>query len=415
MELLIAQCAGLDVHQATVVATVRGADEHGGRRSLTATFGTMTADLLALREWLQAYGVTHVALESTGVYWKPVYYVLEDAFTLLLINMQALKRVPGRKTDVKDSEWLAQLLECGLLKSSFVPPPPIRELRDLTRYRVQQVRDRAQEVNRLCKVLEDAGLKLTSVVTDVMGVSGRAMVRALVEGTSDPTVLADLARGALRKKLPELRRALQGRFRPHHAFLIEQIFAKIDFLDETLERLTAEIDRRLRPFEPILAALDTIPGVDRIGAVNIVAETGSDMSRFPSAGHLCSWAAMCPGQNQSAGKRRSGKPRKGNRYLRQTLIQAALAATRKKASALQARYHRVKGHRGHKKAVVAVGHQILEIAFYVMRDGVSYDELGADYFNRRHVDRAVRRHVRQLEALGFQVTIEKATQLGHLA
>jgi transposase len=365
MELLIAQCAGLDVHQATVVATVRGADEHGGRRSLTATFGTMTADLLALREWLQAYGVTHVALESTGVYWKPVYYVLEDAFTLLLINMQALKRVPGRKTDVKDSEWLAQLLECGLLKSSFVPPPPIRELRDLTRYRVQQVRDRAQEVNRLCKVLEDAGLKLTSVVTDVMGVSGRAMVRALVEGTSDPTVLADLARGALRKKLPELRRALQGRFRPHHAFLIEQIFAKIDFLDETLERLTAEIDRRLRPFEPILAALDTIPGVDRIGAVNIVAETGSDMSRFPSAGHLCSWAAMCPGQNQSAGKRRSGKTRKGNRYLRQTLIQAALAATRKKASALQARYHRVKGHRGHKKAVVAVGHQILESGYLV--------------------------------------------------
>ena len=408
MDLLIARGAGLDVHQATVVATVRVPDDEGGRRSVTETFGTMTADLLALRDWLRAYGVTHVALESTGVYWKPIYYVLEDAFTLLLINMQELTRVPGRKTDVKDSAWLAQLLECGLLKSSFVPPPPIRELRDLTRYRVQQVRDRAQEVNRLCKVLEDAGLKLTSVMTDVMGASGRAMLRALVDGTTDPIVLADLARGKLRKKLPLLQRALQGRFRPHHAFLIEQIFAKIDFLDETLDRLTAEIDRRVGRFEPMLTALDTIPGGDRIGAISIVAETGGDMSRFPSAGHLCSWGAMCPGQNESAGKRRSGKTRKGNRYLRRTLIQAALGAMHKNRSALQARYHRVKRHRGHKKAVVAVGHQILEIAYYVMRDGVTYDELGADYFDRRHAERAVRRHVRQLEALGFHVQIEKA-------
>ena len=408
MDLMIARCAGLDVHQATVVATVRIPDDHGGRRSVTETFGTMTPDLLVLREWLQAYGVAHVALESTGVYWKPIYYVLEDAFTLLLINMQELKRVPGRKTDVRDSEWLAQLLECGLLKASFVPPPPIRELRDLTRYRVQQVRDRSQEVNRLCKVLEDAGLKLTSVVTDVMGVSGRAMLRALVEGTTDPTVLADLARGALRKKLPALRRALQGCFRLHHAFLIEQIFAKIDFLDETLGRLTTEIDRRLGPFEPMLTALDTIPGVDRIGAISMVAETGGDMSRFPSAGHLCSWGAMCPGQNESAGKRHSGKTRKGNRYLRRTLIQAGLGAMRSNGTALQARYHRVKRHRGHKKAVVAVGHQILEIAYFIMRDGVTYDELGADYFVRRHAERAMRRHVRQLEALGFHVTIEKA-------
>jgi transposase len=408
MDVVITRCAGLDVHQATVVATVRVPDEAGGRRIVTETFGTMTTDLLALRDWLQAYGVTHVALESTGVYWKPVYYVLEDRFTLLLINMQELKRVPGRKTDVKDSEWLAQLLECGLLHSSFVPPPAIRELRDLTRYRVQQVRDHAQEVNRLCKVLEDAGVKLTTVVTDVMGASGRAMLRALVEGTTDPVVLAELARGKLRKKLPELRRALQGRFRPHHAFLIEQIFAKVDFLDEALGRLTTEIDRRLGPFEPMLAALDTIPGIDRIGAISIVAETGGDMTRFPTAGHLCSWGAMCPGHDESAGKRRSGKTRKGNRYLRGTLIQAALGAMRTRDSALQARYHRVKRHRGHKKAVVAVGHQILEIAFYLMRDGVTYHELGADYFDRRHAERAVRRHVRHLEALGFHVTIEKA-------
>ncbi len=408
MDVVHSRCAGLDVHQATVVATVRVPAERGGRRVVTETFGAMTADLLTLRDWLQAFGVTHVALESTGVYWKPVYYVLEEAFALLLINMQELKHVPGRKTDVQDSEWLAQLLECGLLKASFVPPPEIRELRDLTRYRGQQARDRTQEANRLYKVLEDAGVKLTSVVSDVMGASGRAMLAALVKGTTDVTVLADLAQGKLRKKLPELRRALEGRFRPHHAFLIEQILAKIDFLDETIQRLTAELDRRLGPFESTLVALDTIPGIDRKTATIIVAETGGDMSRFPSAAHLCSWAAMCPGQNESAGKRRSGKTRKGNPYLRTALIQSALAATRKKNSALQARYHRVKRHGGHKKAVVAVGHQMLEIAYYLMRDGGSYEELGADYLDRRHSERAARRHVRQLEALGFQVTITTA-------
>jgi transposase len=408
MELVISRCAGMDVHQATVVVTVRVPDEGGGRRSCTETFGTMTADLLALRDWLQAQAVTHVALESTGVYWKPVYYVLEDAFTLWLINMHDLKRVPGRKTDVQDSAWLAQLLEWGLLKASFVPPPPIRELRDLTRYRVQQVQDQAQETNRLCKVLEDAGVKLTTVVSDVMGVSGRAMLAALVQGTTDPAALADLARGRLRAKLPALRRALEGRFRPHHAFLLHQILAKIDFLEETIAHLTQEIDARVAPFEPLLTALDTIPGVDRIAAISIVAETGGDMQRFPSAAQLCSWGAMCPGKNESAGKRRSGKTRKGNRYLRRTLIQSALAATRKRDCALQTRYHRVKRQRGHKRAIVAVGHQILEIAYYVMRDGVTYHELGADYFDRRHHERAVRRHIKQLEALGFHVTIEKA-------
>jgi transposase len=408
MELLIPRCAGMDVHQATVVVTVRAPGDTGARRSVTETFGTMTPDLLALREWLQAHGVTHVAMESTGVYWKPVYYVLEDAFTLLVINMHDLKRVPGRKTDVKDSEWLAQLLECGLLKSSFVPPPPIRDLRDLTRYRVQQVRDQAQETNRLHKVLEDAGVKLSTVVSDVMGVSGRAMLAALLEGTRDPVALADLARGRLRSKLPALQRALQGRFRPHHAFLLRQIMSKIDFLEETIAQLTEEIDTRVRPFEPMLTALDTIPGVDRIAAISIVAETGGDMGRFPSAGHLCSWGAMCPGQNESAGKRRSGKTRKGNVYLRRTLIQSALAATRKRDCALQTRYYRVKRQRGHKKAVVAVGHQILEIAYYVMRDGVTYQELGADYFVRRDRERTKRRSIQQLEALGYRVTIENA-------
>jgi transposase len=408
VDQVLDRVAGLDVHKASVVATVRTPGPEGSRVSRTETFGTMTADVIALRDWLHAQGVTHVALESTGVYWKPIYYVLEDRFQLLLINMLELKHVPGRKTDVKDSEWLAQLLECGLLKASFVPPPAIRELREITRYQVQQVRDRAQEVNRLCKVLEDAGIKLSSVATDVMGASGRAMVDALVHGTTDPTTLADLARGRLRQKLPALRRALQGRFRRHHAFLVEQILAKIDFLDDTLVRITTELDERLAPFAQMLVNLDTIPGVNRATAVSIIAETGGDMTRFPSAGHLCSWGGMCPGHDESAGKRRSGKTRKANRYLRAALIQSGLGASHAKGSALQARYHRVKRHRGHKKAVVAVGHHILEIAYYIMRDGVTYDELGADYFDRRHADRAVRRHVRHLETLGYKVTIEKA-------
>ena len=407
MNVIVTRVAGLDIHQATVVATVRIPGPDGAQQMWTETFGTMTNDLLALRDWLQAYGVTQVAMESTGVYWKPVYYVLEGGFTLLLINMRELTHLPGRKTDVKDSEWLAQLLECGLLRSSFVPPPPIRELRDLTRYRVQQVRDHSQEVNRLHKVLEDAGVKLSSVLSDVMGTSGRAILAALVRGTTDPTVLAELARGKLRKKLPELRRALVGQFRPHHAFLLEQALAKIDFLEEAIERITAEIDRRLAPFEPMLANLDTIPGINRVGAVSLLAETGGDMRRFPTAGHLCSWGAMCPGLDESAGKRRSGRTRKGNKYLRAALIQAGLAAMRMNGSALQARYYRVRRQRGHKKAVVAVGHQILEIAYYIMRDGVTYRELGADYFERRHTERTVRRHLRQLEALGYHVTLDK--------
>ena len=407
MHPMIERCAGLDVHQATVMATARIPDGHGGRQAITETFGTTTEALLTLRDWLQAHGVTQVAMESTGVYWKPVYYVLEDAFTLLLVNVQQLKQVPGRKSDVRDSAWIAQLLEWGLLRGSLVPPAPIRDLRELTRYRKHQTRDRAREVNRLHRVLEDAGLKLSTVATDIMGRSGRAMLDALLQGTTDPAVLADLAKGKLRKKLPALRAALAGRFRPHHGFLIGQILAKIDFLEDTLASLTEEINRLVAPFEAMLANLDTIPGIDRKGAITLVAETGGDMSCFPTAGHLCSWGAMCPGQNESAGKRRSGKTRQGNRYLRGTLIESGLAATRANGTALQARYARVKRHRGHKKAVVAVGHQILEIAYYIMRDGTTYHELGSDYFDRRHRDRAIRRHVRQLEALGYRVTIEQ--------
>jgi transposase len=408
MHPLIERGAGLDVHQATVTATVRVPDGQGGRLVVTETFGTTTAALLTLRDWLQAFGVTHAALESTGVYWKPVYYLLEDRFTLLLVNAQHLKQVPGRKSDVSDSAWIAQLLEWGLLRGSLVPPPPIRDLRDLTRYRKQQIRDRTREVNRLHKVLEDAGIKLSSVATDVMGASGRAMINALLQGTTDPVVLADLAKGKLRRKLPALRQALAGHFRAHHQVLIGQILAKVDFLDETIVALTAEIDKLVAPFEAVVARLDTIPGVDRKAAITIVAETGGDMSRFATAGQLCSWAGMCPGQHESAGKRRSGKTRRANHYLRSTLIECGLAATRANGTALQTRYYRVKRNRGHKKAVVAVGHQILEISYYIMANGTAYEELGADYFDRRHRDRAIRRHVRQLEALGYHVTLEHA-------
>lgn len=378
MDALIDRCAGLDMHQATIVATVRVPDGAGGRRVETHTFGTMTVELLALREWLQAYGVTHVAMESTGVYWKPIYYLLEDGFTLLLVNMHALKQVPGRKSDVKDSEWLAQWLECGLLRGSLVPPEPIRDLRDLTRYRKKQIEARTQEVNRLYRILETAGVKLASVLTDVMGKSGRAILDALLSGPTDPIALAELARGRVRPKIPALREALRGPFRPHHAFLIGQILTKIDFLEETIATLSEEIDQQLH------------------------------MSRFPPPAQLCSWAAMCPGLNESAGKRHTGKTRDGNRYLRGALIERALAATRAKGTALQARYLRVRRHRGHKKAVVAVGHQLLEIAYYIRRDGCPYQELGADYFARRDRDRTMRRSVRQLEALGYRVTLDSA-------
>jgi transposase len=408
MDGLIARCAGLDIHQATIVTTVRIPADAGGRQVITQTFGTMTVDLLALREWLQAYGVTDVAMESTGVYWKPIYYLLEDCCTVLLVNMRQLAQVPGRKTDVKDSEWLAQLLECGLLRGSLVPPAAIRDLRDLTRYRKKQIEDRAQEVNRLYRVLEEAGVKLASVMTDVMGRSGRAMLDALLGGTTDPTVLAELARGRLRPKIPALRQALQGQFRSHHAFLIGQILNKIDFLEETITTLSDEIDRQLRPFEPTVERLMTIPGIKRRTATTVLVETGGDMSKFPSAAHLCSWAAMCPGLDESAGKRRTGKTRDGNRFLRGALLESAHAATRAKESALRARYLRVKRHRGHKKAVVAVGHQQLEIAFYIMRDGTTYQELGADYFARRDRDRTIRRSVKQLEALGYRVTLDDA-------
>ena len=408
MNAIIERCAGLDVHHATVVATVRVPGANGERQAVTETFATITGALVALRDWLESWQVTHVAMESTGDYWKPVYYVLEDRFTLVLVNAQHLKQVPGRKSDVRDSAWIAQLLECGLLRSSFVPPPPIRELRDLTRYRKQTIRDRSREVNRLQRVLEDAGIKLTTVASDVMGASGRAMVQALVHGTTDPTVLAELAQGKLRKKLPALRAALQGRFRGHHAFLLTQILSKIEVLDQIIADCSTQLEGQLAPFAETLAQLMTIPGVKRRTAEVVLAETGGDMSPFPSARHLCSWAAVCPGQHESAGRRRTGRTRNGSPYLRAALIEAASAAARTNGTALQARYRRVRSRRGHHKAIVAVAHQILTIVYYICAQHVPYHELGADYFDRMDRDRAIRRHVRHLEHLGYHVTLQPA-------
>src|SRR5262245_49277621 len=305
-------------------------------------------------------------MESTGVYWKPVYYVLEERFTCLLVNATHLKHVPGRKTDVQDCSWIAQVLEHGLLRGSFVPPEPIRDLRDLTRYRKLLVEERTREVNRLHKVLEDAGVKLASVASDILGVSGRAMLEALVQGTTDPALLADLARRRLRAKLPALRQALAGRFRPHHAFLVSRLLAHVDYLDNALGDLSDAIATLLAPFTAALERLDTIPGINRRTAEVLIAELGLDMQVFPTAGHAASWAGLCPGNNESAGKHKSGKTPSGNRWLRKALTEAALAAIRAKDTALASRYRRVMRHRGHRKAVIAVAHAMLVIACHVL-------------------------------------------------
>jgi len=411
MDVILERCAGLDVHQATVAVAVRLPGPGKARTQLIQTFGTTTPDLLTLRDWLSAHGVTHFALESTGVYWKSVYYLLEDAFTVLLVNASHMKNVPGRKTDVQDCAWIAQLLEHGLLRGSFVPPPPIRELRDLTRYRKALIQDRTREANRLHKVLEDAGIKLATVATDVLGVSGRAMLAALVGGTTDPAVLAELARGRLRAKLPALRQALTGRFRARHAFLIAQILAHLDYLEETIATLSAEIAAQLAPFAAAVTRLRTIPGVDQRTAEVVVAEIGVDMSRFPTANHVVSWAGLCPGNYVSGGKRHRGTTRKGCKWLRATLIEAALGAIRKKDCVLGARYRRIMRRRGHKIAVVAIARTLLEIAYLLLARETTYQELGADFFDRRDKERATHRYVRLLQQLGHHVTLESTTPI----
>jgi transposase len=407
MKRLLERCAALDVHKKQVTVCVRLLAADGGIEEIVAEFSTMASQLVALRDWLNELGVTHVAMEATGVFWKAPYYALEDDFELLLVNAVHVKTVPGRKTDTKDAQWLCQLLECGLLRSSFVPPKPIRELRDLTRYRKSLIQERSREANRLHKVLEDAGVKLSCVATDVLGVSGRLMLDALVSGTRDPELLAQLAKGALRKKLPALREALAGDFKPHHALIASHILAHLDYLDETIGTLTQEVEHRLAPFAHKAELLTTITGVAARTAQAILAELGPDMSRFPTDRHAASWAAVCPGNDESAGKRRSGRTRSGNPHLRAALVEAACAAIRTKNTYPRAQYEQVKRRRGHNKAVTAVAHSILIAAHHILKNDVPYHDLGGDYFARRaDPQRLTKRLVAQLQRLGHNVTLQ---------
>ena len=406
MDVIVERPAALDVHKAQVTACVRVPDADGARRSEVVEFSTMVGGLLTLRDWLKAHGVRQVAMEATGVYWKPVWAVLEDDFELMLVNARHVKQVPGRKTDVKDAEWLCQLLEAGLLRASFVPPKPIRALRQLTRYRKAQIKERQREANRLHKALEDTGIKLDCVATDILGVSGRAMLDALCHGTTDPEVLADLAKGKLRKKIPVLRQALEGRFEPLHALLVSSILAHLDFLDEQIERLSEAIEEQLRPFAPAVRLLRSVDGIETRTAENILAEIGVDMTVFPSAEHLASWAGQCPGNDQSAGKRKSGTTRKGSKWLNDALKDAAMAAIRTNDSYLQAQYQRLRPRLGHGRALGAVKHSIICVCWHMLSTGELYRDLGGDYFRKRDPERQTRRLVAQLERLGHRVTLE---------
>jgi transposase len=409
VERLVDRAGALDVHKQSVTACVRVWEG----RELTehlAEFQTTVHGLLGLADWLEALGAGQVAMEATGVYWKPVWAVLEDRFELMLVNARHVKAVPGRKTDVKDAQWLCQLLESGLLKASFVPPKPIRTLRNLTRYRKTQIQDRQREVARLQKILEDTGIKLDCVASDILGVSGRAMLDALVAGTTDPEVLANLAKGKLRQKIPALRLALVGRFDSEHALVVSQILAHIDFLEEAIDRLSSEIEERIAPFARQRDLLMTIPGVKQRAAEVLIAEIGVDMSAFPTPKHLASWAGVCPGQNESGGKRRSAKARKGSKWLRATLTEAANASARTKNTYLAAQYQRLRARRGHSKAITALCNSILTAAWHMLHTGELYRDLGGDYFTRQNPDRTTRRLVRQLEALGHHVTLTTTHQ-----
>lgn len=406
MDVVNARCAGLDVHKATVVACARVPSPEGGeRRGETKTFATTTGGLTELSDWLIARGITHVAMESTGVYWRPVYAVLEGAVELVLVNARHVKMVPGRKTDVRDCEWLAQLLECGLLRGSFVPPPAVRDLRDLTRLRKALVRERGHHVNRIEKTLELAQIKIGCVITDLMGKTGRAILQALSAGRDDPEQLAAYAQGLLRKKQAALREALVGRLTPHYAFLLQQHLSLIEALDAHLATLETRIEAAMAPFAAAAALVQTMPGVGVRGAQAILAETGIDMTRFPTAAHFASWARLCPGNHESAGKRKPVTTGKGATWLRATLQECAWAAVRSKKSYYRALYHRHKGRGGPKKAIVAVQHAMVVALWHMLSRGVAHQDLGADYFDRRNTERTQRHYVRRLEKLGYEVVL----------
>jgi transposase len=412
MEIVHTHYAGLDVQKKTVVAAIIVPGPKPSGYQETRTFGTMTVDLLTLSDWLRAHGVTHVAMESTGESWKPVFNLLESDFQVLLVNAAHIKAVPGRKTDVNDAEWIADLLKHGLLKASFVPPLGQRELRDLTRHRSTFVRERASLVNRVQKVLESANIKLASVATDVLGISGRAMLEALMAGQASPTEMAELAKGRLREKREPLAKALEGRGHAHHRFVLTELLCQIDSLDETIARFDAQIEAYCAPFEEAVVWLDTIPGVARQTAEIMVAEMGTDMSRFPTADHLAAWAGVAPGNHESAGKRRSSQTRKGNRPLGVALNQAAHAAARTKHTYLAAQYHRLAGRRGKKKAIVAVAHSIVVIAYHLIQRKEPYRELGGDYFDKQRPDATAKRLVKRLERLGYSVTLQQNPMSG---
>ncbi len=408
MDKLVEYCAGLDVHRDSVVATVRKPRSDGGRAGKTLTFPTTTAGLIALGDWLVAEQVTLAGMESTGIYWKPVFFLLEDRIpTVWLLNAEHLRNVPGRKTDVADSAWIAQLLEHGLVAPSFVPPPPIRELRDLTRHRRTLIEERTRVIQRLEKVLQDAGIKLTSVASTLLTKTGRAILDALLAGVTDPVELAELAKGRLRSKIPALRQALRGTFRvEHHGLLVAQMLAHVDFLDVAVTDLDAQIAATIAPYEPVLERLQTIPGVGRKSAISLVAEIGVDMSRFATAAHLASWAGICPGNNASGGKRKTGRTRHGSPWLKTALTEAAQAAARTKGTYLAAHHASVRGRRGTHKAIGATRHDLLVAYWHVVHDQVDYAELGGDWAQRRHSpDHQIRRLVRQLEHLGQHVNL----------
>lgn len=431
MRVMHKRCAALDVHKKTVTACPRWTPANGEVASEVRTFGTTTPELLEMMDWLNEWEVTTVAIESTGEYWKPVFNLLEGNFEVILVNSKHVKQVPGRKTDVKDAEWLAELLSYGLLKASYIPAKPQRDLRDLTRHRVKLVQERARIVNRVQKVLEHANIKLASVASDVMGVSGRQMMAALMAGETDPAVMADLAKGRLRNKIPALEKALTGVVRPHHRFMLAQHLAHIDFLDEQIERVSGEIGQRVermsRPQGPhdsgssgkvvqeadqtltwaeSIELLDSAPGVDKRGAEIVLAETGIDMGQFPSADHLTSWAGLAPGNNQSGSKRRRAKTREGNRNLREIMVQIAWAASRTKGSYAQALYRRLAGRRGKKRAIIAVARTLLESFWYMLTRREPYKDLGGDHFDKRRKDVKVNVLTKQLEKLGYAVQLE---------
>jgi transposase len=411
MEVKYERGCGIDVHKRTVVACVIIPGPDGQPVKETRTFATMTEDLEGLGHWLSECGVTHVAMESTGVYWKPVYNLLDGRFEVLVVNAEHVKALSGRKTDVADAEWIADLLRHGLLKGSFIPSALLRELRDLTRYRTKLGDERKSEVNRLQKVLEDANIKLASVATDVIGASGRAILNELVAGHTDPALLAELAKGRLREKQDLLEKALRGTLKDHHRFMLAQHLSHIDFLDEAIERLDAQIGEQMRPFEATIQRWDSLPGINRRIAEIVIAEVGADLQPFEDAEHLASWAGMCPGNHKSAGKRFSGKTRKGSQWLRRALIEAAHGAAHTKEKYFQAQYRRLAARRGKQRAAVAVGHSLLVTGYYLITRQETYRDLGANYFDERDREAVKRRAVRRLENLGFQVQLQPMAAL----